>query len=709
MTSRRTDGTQNITRAVGALAERLPVGLAPLARLAYNYRWSWSPDGPAVFSQVSPDRWSFANHNPVRMLEEAPAEVLARAAADEELTSRARALEEALDAELGAPPANGVQDRPVAFLCAEYGIHGSLPIYAGGLGVLAGDILKESSDQRVALVGVGLLYRQGYFHQRLDASGRQHEYWSDADPGRLPAALVTGDDETPLTVSVRLRGHDIAAQIWRAEVGRVPLFLLDTHVPENSPSDRWITARLYVGDRRLRLAQYAMLGLGGIRALRAMGIEPGLVHLNEGHAALAPLELARGAMGDGGSFDEALADARERTLFTTHTPVAAGNETYAPEEIEEVLGDLPGELGIDRERFLALGRTNPTDPDEWFGLTALGLHASRAANAVSRRHGQVAREMWRPLYPSEEDVPIGHVTNGVHLPTWMSPAMQSLLDRHLDPGWRSGDETAWATVEGVPDEELWTVRQELRSTLVDYVRERTVADRLAREEPAEYAEAAARSFDPSTLTIGFARRVAGYKRLTLLVHDPDRAMGLIAGPRPIQLLVAGKAHPQDELAKGMLQSLFALKLETSVQQRVAFLEDYDMRMAAILVAGCDVWVNVPRPPLEASGTSGMKAALNGALNLSVLDGWWEEAFDGTNGWGMRGAPDLEPELQDERDAAALYDVLENDVIPRFHDRGPDGIPRGWLAIVKASLRTAGSHFTAARMVQDYVKGSYLLS
>ena len=701
-------------RAVGALTERLPTALTPLARLAYNYRWSWSQDGPAVFSQVDPDRWDLANHNPVRMLEEAPADVLARAAADEELLSPARALENELDAELAAPPAHGSADGPIAFLCAEYGIHGSLPIYAGGLGVLAGDILKEASDQRLAMVGVGLLYRQGYFHQRLDASGRQHEYWSDTDPGRLPAALVTGDDGRRLTVTVQLRGHEVTAQIWRVDVGRVPLFLLDAHVPENAPSDRWITARLYIGDRKLRLAQYALLGVGGIRALRAMGIEPGLVHLNEGHAALAPLELARGEIQEGRSFDEALTNARERTIFTTHTPVAAGNETYAPEEIREVLGDLPGDLEIDPERFLRLGRSNPGDHDEWFGLTPLGLHASRAANAVSRRHGQVARAMWRPLYPNareDEDVPIGHVTNGVHLPTWMAPLMRSLLDRYLDPGWRSapGDPAVWAGVEDIPDEELWSVRQALRAALVGDVRERTVADRLAREEPAEYAEAAARAFDPATLTIGFARRVAGYKRLTLLVHDPDRAAGMVTGPRPIQLLVAGKAHPQDELAKGMLQSLFTMKWETAVQERVAFLEDYDMPIAATLVAGCDVWVNVPRPPLEASGTSGMKAALNGGLNLSVLDGWWEEAFDGSNGWGIESAPDLEPELQDERDATTLYDLLEHQVVPLFHERDAGGIPRGWVARVKASLRTAGSQFTAGRMLREYVGSAYLLS
>jgi starch phosphorylase len=444
-----------------------------------------------------------------------------------------------------------------------------------------------------------------------------------------------------------------------------------------------------------------------------MGIDPGVVHLNEGHAALAPLELARADVAAGRPFSEALEAARDRTVFTTHTPVPAGNETYAAEEIDEVLGPFAGELGIERERLLELGRARPDDEDEWFGMTTLGLNVSRAANGVSRRHGEVARSMWHHVYPerSQDDVPIGHVTNGVHLPTWMAPAVQVLLDRYLGEGWRTAqsDPDVWTAVDDIPADELWAARHQLRSSLIDYVRERTITDRLAREEPAEYAEAAARALDPATLTVGFARRVAGYKRITLLAHDPERATALVSGPQPIQLLIAGKAHPQDELAKGMLQSVFTMKWDTSVQERVAFLEDYDLGVAAHLVAGCDVWVNVPRPPLEASGTSGMKAAMNGALNLSVQDGWWEEAFDGTNGWGIRGEPTLEPDVQDDRDADALYGTLEREVIPLFYQRDQEGIPRGWIDRVKASLRTIGPRFNAGRMLRDYVEGPYGLS
>jgi starch phosphorylase len=698
-------GAEDLAGAAAGLARRVPDALAPLCTLAYNYRWSWDREGPSLFSSVDPERWARCRHNPVRLLQETSSSSLERASQDADLIDRSRAMVNRLREEFGRPQPTGSEGGgPVGFLCAEYGIHPSLPTYAGGLGVLAGDILKEASDRAMPVVGVGLLYRQGYFRQRLDRSGWQHEFWAEADPERLPAALVTADGGLPVTVTVPLRDREVTLQVWRVDVGRVPLFLLDAHRPENSSTDRWITARLYVGDRTLRLSQYALLGVGAIRILRALGIEPGVVHLNEGHAALATLEMASSDIGKGLAFDHALARARDRTIFTTHTPVAAGNEAYEPGEIEEVLGGLPQRLGIDVDRFLGLGRIGP-DPSEPFGLTPLGLRLSRTAGGVSRRHGRVARAMWHDLYPDvqEDAVPIGHVTNGVHLPTWMAPSMQALLDRYLGEGWpeAQADPETWARVEHIPDEELWAVREELRGALIAWVRERTVADRLAREEPTGYAETAAKAFDPGVLTVGFARRVAGYKRLTLLVHDPERAMRLISDPQPLQLLVAGKAHPRDEQAKGMLQSVFGMKWQPSGPERAAFLEDYDMEMAARLVAGCDVWVNVPRPPLEASGTSGMKAALNGALNLSVLDGWWDEAFDGTNGWGIMGDPSLEPEQQDERDAAALYDTLENEVVPLFYDRNGSGIPRGWVERIRVSLRTIGPQFNASRMLHEY--------
>jgi starch phosphorylase len=604
-------------------------------------------------------------------------------------------------------------DRPIAFLCAEYGVHRSLPTYGGGLGVLAGDILKEASDMALPFVAVGILYRQANFHQRFDLSGWQHEYWIESDPDRLPAALVTGFDGLPVTITVPLRGREVVLQIWRVDVGRVPLYLLDAARPENSRADRWITARLYVGDRTIRLAQYAVLGIGGVRALRALGIDPAVIHLNEGHAALAPLELARVAVAEGHPFRDALAGARERTVFTTHTPVPAGNETYGAEEIRRVLGDVSSYLETDEASVLGLDRSRPEDPDEPLGLTVLGIRASRSTNAVSRTHGQVSRLMWHHLFPggSVEDVPIRHVTNGVHLPTWMAPPMRWLLDLYLGEGWhrRAADPSTWEGVQDIPDEELWSVRAQVRADLVEYVRDRAVLDRLARGESTEYAEAGGRAFDPNALTLGFARRVAAYKRLSLLIHEPDRAHQLLHGPRPVQVVLAGKAHPSDEEAKQILKQVFSEKWGLNDAERVVFLEDYDMGVAARLVAGCDVWINVPRPPLEASGTSGMKSAVNGGLQLSVLDGWWAEAYDGTNGWALSGEVDGDHDAQDARDGRALYDLLEREVVPSFYDRDRSGIPADWVRRVKASLITIGPRFCATRMMREYLETTYRIS
>ena len=699
------DGTADLARRVEELAARS--GLPAAARLAFNYRWSWMPGGDAAFRSIDPHRWEACGHNPLRLLQEATSQALQRAAEDRRWVE----LGAALDADMERPPlpCDATPQHPVAFLCAEYGIHPSLPIYSGGLGVLAGDILKQASDHALPMVGVGLLYRQSYFRQRIDISGWQNEYWIDVDPERLPAALVTRNDR-PLLVTLPVRGRDVLIQVWRVQIGRVPLFLLDTDVAENSRVDRWITSRLYVADRETRLAQYAVLGAGAVHALHAMGIEPSIVHLNEGHAAFAPVEIAREAVAAGASLDGALGEARHRTVFTTHTPVSAGNEAYSIEEMTAVLGDLPVRLGGDDDVVQRLGRVHPDDDSEGFGLTPLGIRMSRAANAVSRRHGVVARSMWQPLFPdaTPDSVPIRHVTNGVHLPSWMAPPMRALLDRHLGRDWwcnPSSPDVA-AGIGQIPDAELWAVRGELRARLVAYVRDRSVADRLARGERMGYVEAAAAAFDPDVLTVGFARRLATYKRLNLITYDPARALALIAGTNPVQIVLAGKAHPADYEGKLVVRRLFELKEAPFVAGRVAFLEDYDLGMARRLVAGCDLWVNLPRPPLEASGTSGMKAALNGCINLSVLDGWWEEAWDGENGWGIGSPAGAEPEVQDAHDAAQLYDLLEREVVPAFHDRNEAGISPRWIARVRASLCTAVQHFTAARMLDDYLASSY---
>ena len=603
-----------------------------------------------------------------------------------------------------------VPERPIAFFCAEFGVHESLPIYSGGLGGLAGDLLKEASDQALPLVAVGLMYRQGYFRQRLEVTGWQQEYWFDVDPERLPGALVRAPDGRPLAITVPIRGSEVRAQIWRVAVGRVPLFLLDADVPENGRLERWITSQLYVADPITRLSQYALLGVGGVRALEAMGIEPALVHLNEGHAAFAVLELARAEAARGAPLEAALEAARQRTVFTTHTPVAAGNETYPREDVIGTVGDLMAELCVDPEALLRLGRDHPEDDGEPFGMTQFSLRMSRAANGVSRRHGGVAREMWRGLWPGRavERVPIMHVTNGVHLPSWVGAPMRDLLERYVGEAWWRGasDVATWEALEAVPDAELWAARCEQRAELVEVVQERSGIDRLAEHQPRAGIEAAARAFDPDVLTIGFARRNATYKRLGLLLHDPDRALALLSGHRPVQFVLAGKAHPSDEEAKRVVQELFRFKDAPHVAERVVYLHEYGLGMAARLVRGCDLWLNLPRPPLEASGTSGMKAAINGGLNLSVLDGWWAEAYDGTNGWALAGEVDPDHAAQDARDAAALYDVLAQDVAHAFYDRDADGLPRSWLTRIRASIRTLAPDFCAGRMLDDYLDRVY---
>lgn len=707
------DGRTDIRYAAEDLAERIPDALAPLARAAYNYRWAWTPGGPEAFRAVDSERFDLCARNPVRLLQESPARVLKRAAADEGLVARAQALEGAITADLERPHSGAPLDpaHPVAFLCAEYGVHVSLPVYSGGLGALAGDLLKEASDRAVPLIAVGLMYRKGYFRQRIDASGWQHEYWIDTDPDRLPAALVTGPDSAPLTVTVPIGDNDVVARIWRVDVGRIPLFLLDTDCADNGPMDRWITGRLYDGDPQTRLAQYSLLGVGGIRALRAMGYEPGVIHLNEGHAALAPLELARGYReADGLSQPDALDRARSRTVFTTHTPVPAGNDSYPAHEIQDAVSRLAADLGFSTEELLELGHDVGADAQAPFGVTQAALRMSRGANAVSKRHGEVAREMWQSLWPGRgvEEIPIGHVTNGVHVPTWIGRPMRELLDRHLPEGWcdNAADPEVWAAVDHIPGQELWDTRCRLRSDLIGFVRGRSVTDRLVRGDLRGYVDAAARAFDPDVLTLGFARRVATYKRLEILTRDPDWTLRLLEGDRPVQVVLAGKAHPRDEEAKRTLQAVFGLKAAKVVGERVVFLDDYDLASGQALVRGCDVWLNLPRPPLEASGTSGMKNVFNGGLQLSVLDGWWAEAYDGANGWAISGEVDHDHHAQDERDAAAFHHILGDQVLPAFYDRDESGLPGHWIELMRNSLRTLGPVFCATRMLAQYVDGPY---
>jgi glycogen phosphorylase len=704
-------GDADLAERVAQLAARLPEPLRPLAGVAYDYRWSWTRDGSALFRDINPHRWSLSGENPVRFLYDLWPSTQEWAAHDPEIVARVQKLAAEVAADRARPdrPRPGV-DGTVAFLCAEFGVHSSLPVYSGGLGVLAGDILKEASDQALPMVAVGLFYRRGYFRQRLDLNGRQQEYWLVSDPKNLPIARV-GTPDGPLKLSVPVLGGETWFQVWRAQIGRVPLFLLDTELPENDPVRRWTTARLYEGNRAIRLAQYALLGVGGVRALAALGIEPAVYHFNEGHPALGALELAARAVAAGAGLDDALARARDQIVFTTHTPVPAGNETYGLDELESAFDGLPERLGTDWPTIARLCRVHPDDESEAPGMTPLALRLSRSRNGVSRLHGTVARRMWRELYDvgADDDVPITHVTNGAHLPTFVSAPLVELFDRHLGERWwqRAADEATWRPVLEIPNAELWDARHNARARLIEWARVKSQNDRLLRNEQIDYVSAAARTLDPDVLTLGFARRLATYKRLDLLIYDEERALRLLSGDAPLQLLIAGKAHPQDEGGKDVVQRLFQLKRRNNgVARRVVFIEDYDLSIAAHLVSGCDVWVNLPRRPMEASGTSGMKATFNGVLQLSVLDGWWAEAFDGSNGWGIPGEEDPDHAVMDARDAAAFYDVLEEQVVPLFYERDETGVPHRWCELVKRSIASNAWRFSAARMIDDYADRIY---
>ncbi len=703
-----------MSRAIDRLARRLPEPLEDLAWISYNYLWSWTPGGRELFRTIDAHRFNLSGENPVRFLLNLPERDLLRAATDRDLLERLSQVAQIMDASMQRPTNRVLSSGPVAFFCAEFGVHQSLPVYSGGLGVLAGDFLKETSDQALDVVGVGLLYRRGYLHQRMNLDGWQHEYWLEANTDQLPAVRVRGADGLPVRITVPVWDGELAAHVWRVNVGRTPLYLLDAELEENSPLERWVTARLYEGSHEIRLAQYALLGIGGVRALDAMGIKPSLFHLNEGHPALASLEIAsqtsKELTGDPLGLKKLLEVGRDRFVFTTHTPVPAGNETYGPDLFFSVLGRSIDQMGISRDELSSESRIDPTSTTESLGFSPLAIRCARSTNAVSRRHGEVARGMWNPLFPNAklEDVPITHVTNGVHLPTWMDPTMRGLLTKFFGNDWErhADDPGLWSHVDEIPDVDLWRARCDMRLQLVEMIRSRIVVDRLGRGEDVALAESAFSAFDPTHLTIGFARRLATYKRLDLLFHDVDRLRLIIDHEEGAQIVLAGKAHPLDYEAKTVAQNMFVVKRGLDIPNRVVFLEDYDLRMAPQLVAGCDLWLNLPRPPLEASGTSGMKSALNGGLNLSVLDGWWGEGYSGQNGWAIDGSVVEDAREQDERDANALYDLLENEVKPLFFSRDANGVPVGWLARVRASLRTLGPQFSGARMVNDYVDQIY---
>ena len=614
----------------------------------------------------------------------------------------------------GATNAGVLRPRPVAYFSAEFGLHESFPIYSGGLGILAGDHIKSASDLDIPLVGVGLYYYLGYFKQKLDRSGWQQEDYLELDTAQLPMEPAIGKNGEPVFVQIETRSGHIRAKVWRTKVGRCDLFLLDSNVEGNAPEDRELTSRLYGGDGRIRIRQELLLGVGGFRALKAMGITPGVYHLNEGHSAFAVLEVIRERMVEEGiGFDEAARRVPREVVFTTHTPVPAGHDRFGGDLMEEHLGPLRDAMGLSHHQLMALGRVNPHDGHEQFTMTVLALKLSRRANAVSSLHGEVSRAMWTGLFPNklEDEVPIGHITNGVHAPTWLAPQMFRLFDRHFGPGWHehSGESKVWESIESVEDGELWETHLTLKSQLIDFARNRAKEQATRRGEPAETIQHLGRVLSPDALTIGFARRFATYKRANLILADLERLVAMVNDPkRPLQFVFAGKAHPLDEPGKRVLQQISELMRDQRFAEKILFIEDYDINVGRRLVQGVDVWLNNPRRPLEASGTSGEKVVLNGGLNLSVLDGWWAEAYDGMNGFAIgNGRTHTNTGTHDWRDAEDLHRVLRDEVIPLFYDRDRDGLPRGWIKRMKRTIRTLGWRFNADRMVMDYTLKCYI--
>lgn len=688
--------------------------------LARNLWWSWHADVINLFRDLDPIRWRQLDHNPIALLSEFTPERLAIRVSELVLHSRINQAYRRLKEYMSEVPPWGrthvgvLGSKPVAYFSLEFGVHESVPIYSGGLGVLSGDHIKSASGLGVPLVAVGLFYDQGYFKQQLDINGWQHEQYQNTKVENLPIEPALGPDGKPVTVQIDTRAGKLLTKVWIMHVGRVRLILLDSDVPGNSPEDRELTSRLYGGDNRTRIRQELVVGVGGVRALRALGILPGVYHLNEGHCSFAILEAIRTRMNDDGmNFDTALRNVAQRTVFTTHTPVPAGHDRFDRNLIEEHLGPLRDELGVSSEQLMGLGRVEPQNEHETFCMTVLGLKLSRRANAVSNLHGHISRRMWAHLWPwrVEEEIPIGHITNGVHIQSWLAWQMQQLYERHFPADWmhRMGEPDVWQGIHNVDPGELWETHYALKNLLLAFVRRRISRQCRRRGESDEAVEAARNILDPNTLTIGFARRFATYKRSALIMSDLDRVEAMIRdADRPIQIIFAGKAHPADEPGKQLIQRIANLRHDPRFAGRIAFIEDYDINVCRHLIQGVDIWLNNPRRPLEASGTSGQKAVLNGALNLSILDGWWAEGYDGTNGFAIgKGTAHVDDHVTDVRDGEDLYRVLIEQVIPLYYDRDIDGLPRNWVKRMMNSISSLGWRFSADRMVADYVNNAYL--
>ncbi len=719
MPSKLTDESGNYAEGEGMPQKDTPC--QKLETITRNLWWTWHPEVVEIFCALDHELWREVNHHPLLFLKRMGAEKVDQRVRElklgQAIDQAVAALEDYLADQSSAVlrQASKLRVWPVAYLSAEFGVHESIPTYAGGLGLLAGDHLKSCSDTGVPIIGVGLLYAQGYFHQHLDTEGMQQETYQPTDTENLPLEpVMTLDGKQRLMIDVPLNGREIKLQIWLATVGRASLYLLDSNVADNDEQDRMLTGRLYASDHETRIQQELILGVGGIRTLAAVDKMPGALHLNEGHCAFALLEMIRLAMvWEGISFEDARDHVGRRSIFTTHTPVPAGHDHFSPELVDRHVGQLREGLGLTRHEFLGLGRVSPEDDHEPFCMTVIALRICHKANGVSLLHGRVSRKMWRPLWAQrhEQEVPIGHITNGVHVKSWLAQRMARLYAKHLDASWHQNmnEAPSWDGLANIPDEDLWEVHLQLKDTLIDFVRRRHALQCQRRGEPAEVVAEAETLLDPRALTIGFARRFAGYKRGDLIFSDVDRLLKIMGDKdRPVQFIFAGKAHPANDQGKRTIQRIFQLARDPRFKGRLAFVEDYDIGVGRHLVQGVDVWLNNPVRPLEASGTSGEKVLLNGGLNLSILDGWWAEAYDGHNGFAIGyGGTHPDVEEQTRRDSQCLYDTLEREVLPMFFDRDDKGIPREWVERIRWALVSLGSRFNADRMVLDYFRECYL--
>ncbi|MCI0681087.1 MAG: alpha-glucan family phosphorylase [Gemmataceae bacterium] len=704
----------------------LPGRLQGLHRLAYNMWWCWNHEAVSLFRRIDDELFDKLENSPVKLLAQVGQERLDQLLRDEGFLAHMDRVLHALDNYLhartwfqeafgqSAPSPEALIDHyRIAYFSAEFGIHESVPVYSGGLGLLAGDHMKSASDLGLPLVGVGLMYREGYFRQYLNVDGWQQERYPENDFYNLPLILETKPDGAPLLISVPMPGREVSFRIWRIQVGRVPLYLLDTNIAKNSPDDRPITSRLYGGDHDMRIRQEMILGIGGIRALRALGKKPAVCHMNEGHSAFCGLERIRFLMDENGlDFAAAREAVNAGTVFTTHTPVPAGNDVFAPSLVQHYFAPYLPHLKIDWHEFLGLGRQNPRDHNEHFCMTVLAIRLSNSSNGVSKLHGAVSRRMWKSIWPDlpEAEIPITSITNGVHTPSWLAPEMSQLYDRYLAMQWdsRPTDHSVWRRVDNIPNAELWRTHERRRERLVVFARRRLRQQLLRRGAPPAEIARADEVLDPEVLTIGFARRFATYKRGTLIFRDLERLTAIANDKdRPIQIIFAGKAHPRDHGGKELIAEIIHVCRRPELRRRLVFLEDYDVNVARYLVQGVDVWLNNPRRPLEASGTSGMKVCVNGGVNMSILDGWWVEAYTGDNGWAI-GAGEEYTDLtyQDDVESRAIYDLLEQEIVPLFYNRTSDGLPRGWIKVMKRAMATVCPVFNTNRMVQEYMERCY---